>query len=153
MATCDGAQRKTATSKLLTSALKLLIENDAEIPQARPENKIYILNLAANIPSVGNIPDTFKDLAWQLLCDIPKQYNTIYIASDTYKNLSVKSDEHSLRGNSDRFVIRSEEVRIPADFKTFLTNGDNKERMFEVIDEVWKENSEKIGEHIVQFAR
>ena len=34
-----------------------------------------------------------------------------------------------------------------------MTNGDNKERMFEVIEEVWKENSEKIGERIVYFAR
>ena len=44
-------------------------------------------------------------------------------------------------------------MRIPADFKTFLTNGENKERMFEIIEDVWKENSEKIGEHVVQFAR
>ena len=79
MATCDGAQRKTAKSKLLAAALKPLIENDAEIPQTRPENKIYILDLAANIRSMGSIPDTFKDLALQLLCDIPAQYNTIYI--------------------------------------------------------------------------
>ena len=69
---------------------------------------------------------------------------TIYIACDTYKNRSIKSGERSLRGNSDRFVIRSGEVRIPADFKMFLNNGDNKERMLEVIEEVWKENSEKI---------
>ena len=48
MATCDGARRKTAKSKLLTAALKSLIENDAEIPQ-KPENKIFILDLAANI--------------------------------------------------------------------------------------------------------
>ena len=143
MATCDDARRKTAKSKLLTAALKSLIENDAQIPQTQPENKIYILDLAANIRSMGNIPDTFEDLALQLLCDIPKQYNTIYIACDIYKNRSIKSGDNSLRGDSDRFVIRSGEVRIPADFKKFLTNGDNKERMFEVIEEVWKENSEK----------
>ena len=139
MATCDDAQRKTAKSKLLTAALKSLIENDVEIPQTRPENKIYILDLAANIRSMGNMPDTFKDLALQLLCDIPKQYNTIYIACDTYKNRSIKSGERSLRGNSDRFVIHSGEMCILA----FLTNGDNKEQMFEVIEEVRKENREK----------
>ena len=85
MATCDGARRKTAKSKLLTAALKSLIENDEEIPQTRPENEIYFLDLATNIHSMGNIPDTFKDLALQLLCDMPKQYNTIYIVCDTYK--------------------------------------------------------------------
>ena len=62
-----------------------------------------------------------------------------------YKNRSIKSGEHSLRGDSYRFVIRSGGVRIPADFETFLTNGDSKERMFEVIEEVWQENSEKLG--------
>ena len=66
-ATCDGIRRKTAKSKLLTAALKSLTENDAEIPQTRPENKIYILDLAANIRSMGNILDTFKDLALKLL--------------------------------------------------------------------------------------
>ena len=87
------------------------------------------------------------------MCDIPKQYNTTYIACDTSKNRSIKSGERSLRGDSDRFVIRSGEVHIPADFTTFLTNGDKKERMYEVIEEVWKENSEKIEERIVFFAR
>ena len=82
MATCDGARRKTAKSKLLTASLKSSIENDEEIPQTRPENKIYILDLAAKIRSMGNILDTVKDLALQLLCDVPKQYNTIYIACD-----------------------------------------------------------------------
>ena len=62
---------------------------------------------------MGNIPDTFKDLALQLLCDIPNQYNTIYIACDTYKHRSIKSGERSLRGDSDRLVIHSGEVRIP----------------------------------------
>ena len=92
MATCDGAQRKTAKSKLLTAALKSLIKSDAEIPQTRPENNIYILELAVNIPSMGNIPDTFKDRAFQLLSNIPKQYNTIFFASDTYKNRYIKID-------------------------------------------------------------
>ena len=74
LATCDGVRRKTAKSKLLTAALKSLIENDEEVPQTRPENKIYIPDLAANIRSIGNIPNAFNDLALQLLCDIPKQY-------------------------------------------------------------------------------
>ena len=95
------------------------MENDAEIPQ-KPENKIFIPDLAANIRSMENILDIFKDLALQLLCDIPKQYNTTYIACDTYKKRSIKSGERSLRGDSDRFVIRGGGVRIPADFTKFF---------------------------------
>ena len=67
MATCDGARRKTAKSKLLTAVLKSLIENDVGIPQTRPENKIFVLDLAANIRSMRNILDTYKDIAFQLL--------------------------------------------------------------------------------------
>ena len=77
--------------------------------------------------------------------DIPKQYDVIYIACDTYWSHSIKNAERSLRGDEDKFVIRSPDVRIPADFKIFFNNdenkermfNENKERMFELIGEVW----------------
>ena len=86
MVTCDGARRKTAKSKLLTAAMKSLIENDAEIPQTRPENKINILDLAANIRSMGNILDTFKNLALQSILHV------ILIKIDLSKAANVVSE-------------------------------------------------------------
>ena len=64
-----------------------------------------------------------------------------------------KNIEHLMRSESDKFVIRSADVRIPPDFKTFLNNGDNKERMFELIEEVWIEHCGQLEEHVVYFAR
>ena len=62
-------------------------------------------------------------------------------------------NEASLRGDSDKFVIRSENVRVPADYKKFLANGDNKERLFELIEKVWVDNKNQLGERVVYFAR
>ena len=50
-------------------------------------------------------------------------------------------------------VIRSPEMRTPADLKKFLNNGDNKERLFEIMEEVWIQNKHLFGERIVYFAR
>ena len=57
------------------------------------------------------------------------------------------------RGTSEKFVIRSSSVRIPSNFQHFLNNGDNKERLFEVIEEVWSENKYILGDRVVFFAR
>ena len=54
---------------------------------------------------------------------------------------------------SDKFVIRCANVHVPADFKKFLGNRDNKERLFEIIEEVWVQNRNQLGQHVVYFAR
>ena len=151
MATCDGMRRKTAKSKLYSGALKSLTDNDTELPQVHWNRKVYILDLAAIIHSISKVPDTFRDLALQIVSRT-LQYH-IYIACDTYKDRSIKNIERLLRGESDKFVIRSAEMRIPPHFKTFLNNGDNKERMFELIEEVWIEHGGQLGERVVYFAR
>ena len=66
-----------------------------------------------------------------------------------YKIRSIKNSEQSIRGDSDKFVIRSENVHVPADFKKFLANGDNKERLFELIEKVWVDNKNQLGERVV----
>ena len=117
-----------------------MIENDAQLPEVQQSCTIYILDLAAIIRSMIKIPNTFKDLALLLFSDVPRQYNVVYVACDTYKIRSIKNSERGLSGDSDKFVIRSENVRVPADFKKFLANGDNKERLFELIEKVWVAN-------------
>ena len=77
----------------------------------------------------------------------------IYTACDTYQSNSIKNAERLLRGDKDKFVIRSPDIRIPADFKKFLNNGEDKERMFELIEQVWAESSGENGGRIVYVAR
>ena len=153
MATCDGIRRKTAKSKLFDAALPSLIENDAQYPDDQYAHRIYIPDIAAIIHSLVKIPNTFKDVALRLLSDIPMRYNIVYVACDTYKDQSIKNSERHLRGDGDKFVIRSANVHVPADFKKFLGNGDNKERLFEIIEEVWVQNRNQLGQRVVYFAR
>lgn len=116
MATCDGIGRKTAKSKLFTAALTSLMENDAQLSDDQHARRVYILDLAAIIRSMVKVPNTFKDVALRLFSDLPRQYNVVYVACDTYKVRSIKNSERSLRGDSDKFVIRSEIVRYTCRF-------------------------------------
>ena len=54
---------------------------------------------------------------------------------------------------TDKFIIRSSKVRIPPDFQTFLRNGDNKERLLKLREEVWIENKEVVSDRTIYFAR
>ena len=81
------------------------------------------------------------------------RYNIVYVACDTYRDRPIKNSERDLRGNGDKFVIRSANVYVPADFKKFLGKRDNKKRLFELIEEVWLQNRNQLGERVVYFAR
>ena len=58
-----------------------------------------------------------------------------------------------LRGEGEEFVIKTPEIRIPPNFTSFLSNGKNKERLFELVEEVWVNNKKVLGTRTVYFAR
>ena len=60
---------------------------------------------------------------------------TVYFVCDTYFEKSIKAAERKNRGSSDRLVVRSSKMRIPSHFQKFLNNNNNKERLFEIIEE------------------
>lgn len=153
LATCDGTRRKTAKSKLFSAALTSLEVERIEIESTEGRKACYILDLAAIIRSIVRPPDTFRELAIMILREIPSQYSVIYIACDTYKDQSIKNAERVLRGQEDKFVIRTPDIRIPANFKRFLSNGDNKERMFELMEQVWLESSDQLNGRSLYVAR
>ena len=62
---CDGARRKTAKSKLFHVALSSVEVDDVEY--VRNETKCYILDLAAIIQSIMRTPETFRELANNIL--------------------------------------------------------------------------------------
>ena len=47
----------------------------------------------------------------------------------THTGKNDQSAEWKSRGNSEKFVIRSANVKVPSEFQEFLNNGDNKERL------------------------
>ncbi len=149
LATSDGYRRKTAKSKLLHTALESIMSDEES-----PENaSCYIIDLAASLRSIVNMPDTFRELAQKILREIPRQYQQIYVACDSYAASSIKGSERDLRGNAEEFVIRNADIRIPANLKNFMSNGKNKERLFELIEHVWVEGASSLNNRTIYFAR
>ena len=100
--------------------------------------RCYFLDLAGIIKNTVKPPNTFRELAKKVIREIPKTYESIYIAWDTYRAASIHI--RRTRGEGDKFVIRNSNIRISADFKNFLSSGENKKRMFELMEEVWAES-------------
>lgn len=113
----------------------------------------YVIDLVAAIRCINKIPNTFRELAVMLRQELPRKYSTFYVACDCYHERSIKGCERQLRGQSKKFVIRNPDIRTPPDFKNSLNNGVNKERLFELIEEVWSENARDLGEKVIFFAR
>ena len=116
----------------------------------------YILDVTAKLRTVTVPPKTFEDLGMKILKDIPEKYNSVYLACDTYRNDSIKENERqsrSLGKSSERLIIKSAKVRVPSNFQQFLNNGDNKERVFELIEEIVVKNASMLGNREIFFAR
>ncbi len=64
-----------------------------------------------------------------------------------------KNAEKVLRCHEDEIVIRTPDIRIPANCKRFLSNDENKERMVELIEKVWLESSSELSGRSLYVAR
>ena len=85
IAHADGSRRKTNKSLLYDVGF-----NSSQITTTIIEGKsVYILDLAAQIRSIVSIPITFEELALKIYKYIPQEYDVIYIACDTYRNVSI----------------------------------------------------------------
>jgi hypothetical protein len=149
LATADGTRRKTSKSTLLDAALTSIVTENDTVENAR----CYAIDLIATIRSRVKVPNTFRELATKLLCEIPQKYKIVYVACDTYREDSIKNAERNLRGEAEQFVIKNPDIRIPANFTNFLANGTNKERLFELIEEVWKSERNALEDRIIYFSR
>lgn len=149
LATADGIRRKTAKSKLLDAALISIVTSIDAVEDAR----CYAIDLIATVRSTVKVPNTFRELAMKLLHEMPRKYGIVYVACDTYREVSIKNAERNLRGEAEQFVIKNPDIRIPANFNAFLANGNNKERLFELIEEVWKSERTALEDRIILFAR
>ena len=52
--------------------------------------------------------------------------------------------ERDRRGMAPKITVQSQKSKLPRDFKIFLTNGENKTRMIELIHDVLVSNREAI---------
>ena len=61
-------------------------------------------------------------------------------STDMHLPFSIKSSERKRRGCSKKLLLKGLNTQTPADFKDFLTNGDNKAQLFDLIKTVWSNN-------------
>ena len=149
LATSDGIRRKTCKSKLMDAALSSVVTDNVNTDHPT----CLVIDLTATIRCIAKVPNTLRELALQLLHQIPSTYQTVYAAFDTYLERSIKSSEREIRGQAETFVIRSPDIRIPPDFKNFLNNGTNKDPLLELIEDVWKGEAAALGNQVVYFVR
>ena len=123
LGTSDGIRRKTCKSKLMYAAFSSVVTDNVNTDHATRLG----IDLIATIRCIAKVPNTFRELALQLLHQIPSTYQTVYAACDTHLERSIKSSELEIGGQAETFVIRSPDIRIPPDLKNFLNNGTNKE--------------------------
>ena len=116
-------------------------------------HSLLLADVAAALRAVKNVPKTFEGLAIELINDVPQRYNVVYFVSDTYFERFVKAAERNNRGSSDRLFVRSSKMHIPSDFQKFLNNDNNKERLFEIIEETLRTHNNTSTDRKIYFAR
>ena len=57
------------------------------------------------------------------------------IVADTYRNVSIKAGERESRGRKDKVIIKSTKSKLPKDFQAFPRNGENKNRLKDLLCE------------------
>ena len=75
--------------------------------------------------SLVDLPATFGDLADKVLCLLPPSKKVNFV-SDTYGAVSTKASECTWCGQSETFLLRGPAVEIFKEWKTFLSNTENK---------------------------
>ena len=148
----DGSIRKTKKSSLYEAAVaELVIPNPEDLPP-KEELSIYFFDLAAAIRSQLKDCETIKELAWRILSSVTKQFDTAFIVCDTYLSNSIKGGERRLRGEDKRYVLKSTSVRLPSDMPNFLRNGQNKEILFNLLEDAIIEEKQNLHQVTVCFS-
>ena len=93
-----------------------------------------------------NLPDTYERLAWQFMSGIPKGFSRIELVADSFLNNSIKDAERIKRGTSKKIIARSMKSKLPSEFCQFLSCGENKNRLIELLFEVIKNEREEVLE-------
>ena len=136
LSTSDGEKRKTTKSNLFTAVSDMkTVETDFVNSQC----KIYMLDLAAYVRSVVKQCRTPREIVQKLIISIPVSYKTIYVVCDTYKSCSIKTIERKTRGVGERCILKTPDMKIPYNINNYLSVGDNKEELFNLIKQALRE--------------
>ena len=75
-----------------------------------------------------------------------KGFQCIDLVADSYFNNSIKDAERIKRGTSKKIIVRSMKSKLPSEFSQFLSCGENKNRLIELLFEVIKNEREEVLE-------
>ena len=130
LSTGDGKRRKTTKSTLFTAVEDM---EEVDVDTAQDICKTYMVDLAAYVRSVVKQCKTVRDLAVKLMNSIPPSYQTVYVVCDTYESGSIKTCERDTRGVGERCKLKSPDMKLPYDINKYLSVGENKEELFNLI--------------------
>jgi len=133
MATGDGSLVKTDKAQLM----HCLEETVADCENTAPVDRMYIIDGNAHIQSMTHLPATFEELAHAVFCTLPKA-SVVHFVTDTYWDNSIKQLERSQRGSASAYMIGGGKTKLPRDFKSFLLNDENKQRLIKLMLNEWQ---------------
>ncbi len=146
LASPDGSRRVTSKSKLFEVISKKVKCPVSHPRESQPPKEIvwaFIVNMMACLRGITQIPETYEDLTWKFLQQLPSGYSRVDIGADTYQEVSLRSAERNARGISSKVIIPLNKSKVPRNFNDFLKNDDNKQRLICLMQDTIIENKAK----------
>ena len=128
----DRTIRKTCKSKLYDTAMSDLVTVDKTGLPGHDVMNTYFVDLAAVVRTKLKGCFTIRQLTWQIFHSVPDQFSIIYFFCDTYQQKSIKNPERLFHGSSQRYILKSPDMKLPADMQKFIRNDVNK-KMFSIL--------------------
>ena len=85
------------------------------------------------------IPETFEDAAEKIFGILPKTKRIDFV-TDTYHPNSIKSFERCHHGSSSTFLLSGPKTRTPRDWKSFMSNDENKTQLIKLLLSEWQKS-------------
>lgn len=135
LATADGAPVRTDKAKLLHA-----LETEHVLAK-RPEldSMNCVIDGNAMLQAQVGLPSTFGELAENVFDQLPRVSRTDFV-TDTYRPRSIKHCERKRRGTSKPYLLKGSLTKVPHNWKEFMSNSENKQRLIQFLLEEWKKD-------------
>lgn len=135
IATADNFLAKTDKAKGFGYLTKDL--EDATPPPT--DATLVVIDGNAVFHCLQQLPSNFREISQKVLDMLPKSTDVVF-STDMYTTNSIKSMERKRRGTGDKIIVKGENTKRPADWKTFLSNDENKKQFTQVLLDVWSKD-------------
>lgn len=132
LATADGCLAKTNKAKGFNFITKDC--PDAALPPSNETLTVYDGN--ACFYYLKDLPTNFSQICSKVF-DIMGKTGDVVFSTDQYYPDSIKSMERHRRGCGEKLVLKGEATKRPSDWKSFLSNEENKVQLIRLLLKVW----------------